>query len=77
MQLSDLAKQISDVNNLVPCKDCELKYICGGDCRVIYFKDLVDCDVEKLTKSPTRKCNKEMKEQFYDLMIRTNHKLFT
>jgi len=76
MRLSNLAKQLSDVNNLFPCKGCELKYICGGDCRVIYFKDLVDGDIENLTMSPKRKCDKRIKEQFYDLMIRTNHKLF-
>ena len=29
----------SNVNNLIPCKDCELKFICGGGCRLDYFKE--------------------------------------
>lgn len=76
MQLSSLAKQLSDVNNLLPCRDCELKYICGGDCRVIYFKEFVDFNIENVKSFPMRKCSKEIKETFYDLMIRTNNKIF-
>lgn len=79
VELSLLAQKLSNINNLKPCKDCELKYICGGGCRLKHFKDLVNCeDIEHLdinTISP-RNCDRKTKEEFYDLMIRTNHKLF-
>ncbi len=76
MYLSELARKKSDVNNLLPCKKCELKYICGGDCRIKYFPELVECDIDSLQYSPQRKCNQAIKETFYDIMIRTNTDLF-
>ena len=33
-------KQVLDataVDHVVPCRDCHLRYICGGDCRIDYF----------------------------------------
>lgn len=76
MNLSQQAKERSNVNNVMPCKDCELKYICGGDCRIKYFKEFVDCNVCELSTYPVRKCDRQTKELFYDLMIRTNHRIF-
>lgn len=76
MQLSQLAKNLSNVNNLEPCKDCELKYICGGDCRIIYFEDFVNYKVDEIEHHPKRMCDDNTKQRFYELMIRTNHLLF-
>ena len=75
--LKEKARTLSSVNNLMPCKECELKHICGGDCRINFFEVFRDCDIEKLKSStPTRLCNSQVKEEYYDLMIRTNEKLF-
>ena len=44
MELSRKAMELSDINNLKPCCNCELKYICGGGCRITYFNELATCD---------------------------------
>lgn len=76
-EMAEKARTLSSVNNLMPCKECELKHICGGDCRINFFEVFRDCDIEKLKSStPTRLCNSQVKEEYYDLMIRTNEKLF-
>ena len=76
-EMAEKARTLSSVNNLMPCKECELKHICGGDCRINFFEVFRDCDIEKLQSStPTRLCNSQVKEEYYDLMIRTNEKLF-
>ena len=76
MKVVKTAKEISSIDNILPCRDCELKYICGGDCRVEYFPELTQSDIMNLATPPTRKCTKETKEKFYDLMIETNEKIF-
>jgi radical SAM protein with 4Fe4S-binding SPASM domain len=76
MQVVNKAKAISVVDNILPCKGCELKYICGGDCRIKYFPQLASSNIMKLSSPPIRKCSKEIKEKFYDLMIETNEKIF-
>ena len=76
MNLSQEAKTISTVDKLNPCSKCELKYICGGDCRINHFPYIHDLNVDKLVQC-ARICTPKMKEKFYELMIRTNEALFT
>ena len=66
----------SDVVNLEPCNSCELMYICGGGCRVKYFKPLTEGDLSRMSKSPYRNCNQSYKSSIYDQMIRTHEYLF-
>lgn len=75
MELSRKAQALSNVNNLIPCKDCELKYICGGGCRVKEFADMRLAPIE-LPSKPIRPCDMSIKKEFYDLMIRTNILIF-
>lgn len=79
LRLSERAKEISKIDYLIPCKDCELKYLCGGGCRINYFKTFVQCtnfeNIDCTLLSP-RECNKKDKEYFYDLMIKTNKRLY-
>ena len=76
IQVIKKAKNISNVDNILPCKYCELKYICGGDCRIENFPKLAQSDIMGLSTPPTRSCSKEIKEKFYNLMIETNEKIF-
>lgn len=79
MNLSKRAQQKSDISNLRPCCDCELKYICGGGCRIDFFPSFVHCkDVisKNVEDFGQRMCDNKDKERFYDLMIKTNSKLF-
>lgn len=73
---SSKARRLSDVNNLIPCKECALKYLCGGGCRVKNFKNLVEAKVgaqenEHFIREIS--CTKEQKEKIYRLMVASNH----
>ena len=80
INLSKTAQQKSNISNLKPCRDCELKYICGGGCRLDYFPtfascdDIISMDVENFQP---RICDAKEKERYYDLMIKTNDKLLS
>lgn len=80
IESSKIAKKLSDINNLKPCCDCELKYICGGGCRITNFPELVcledlNSNIQYTNFAP-RKCSKEIKEKYYRMMIRTNEQFF-
>lgn len=77
VQKSKRLQEYSDVNNLIPCKDCELKYICGGGCRIDYFEGFHQIDFENNDLHPKRNCSKEYKSQMLDLLLETNEKIFT
>ena len=76
-------RAFSDISNLYPCCECDLKLICGGGCRVRNFSKLVRLNWQKLEDEVDniviRKrevmCTKQDKEKMYDLMIKSN-KLF-
>lgn len=80
MKLMERAREISDISNLEPCKACELKYICGGGCRVDNFNELTNIDNlfvdEKVVFARTKHCTVENKEYFYQLMIDSNERLY-
>lgn len=71
--LSRKAREYSNINNILPCKNCPVRYICGGGCRVDEFPELRN-GLPK-DKIPTRICTNQ-KEDIYDLMIRTNEQIF-
>ncbi len=74
-----LIRNLSDINNLKPCNKCELKYICGGGCRVNEFYELTQIDkLSDISDAPTisRKCTEESKNRLYELMIECNERLF-
>lgn len=77
---SKIAKKLSDINNLKPCCDCELKYICGGGCRITNFPELVSLeDLNSSTQCSNftpRECSKEIREKYYRMMIMTNEQFF-
>ena len=79
MKISSHSKDLSNINNLKPCNICELKYICGGGCRIDYFNKLAkSTNILSLQSKdiPPRKCSIKYKEAFYDLMIETNDLIF-
>lgn len=75
MKISQQAKQKSNVDNITPCCDCELKYICGGECRIHHFPEMRS-SAHKLTAQCARKCSIEQKNKFYDMMLRLNEYIF-
>lgn len=83
MELCTKVREISEVDNLIPCKDCELRYICGGDCRIKYFSFLYDrgnmikSDLSNKSLQINRVCTRFQKSYWYDLMIEANEYLYT
>lgn len=79
IKISHVAANLSDVNNLQPCNECELKYICGGDCRIEHFPEFSNLTITELSQTSIkpRMCSSEIKNHFYDLMILTNEDLFS
>lgn len=76
IELSRAAQEATSVGNLMPCRECELKYICGGGCRIQEFEALRHAPAA-FQGTPTRKCDSTVKEKFYDLMVRTNEAIFS
>lgn len=77
--LMKAAEKAAKISNFKPCGKCELKYICGGGCRADYFwqftksTDFLNFDFPSL---PPRKCTRENKEKFYNLMIKTYERFY-
>ena len=77
--MSKMAQKLSVIDNFRPCKYCELRYICGGGCRIDYFKEfteIVDVNSVDFDKISPRTCSPSTKERFYRLMIASNNRLF-
>lgn len=70
------AQKKSRIENLHPCNQCELMNICGGDCRIEYFKNFQDCSNIDFDLKNHRNCNPMIKNEFYDLMIESMERLY-
>ena len=76
-KLMNQARRLADVNSLRPCCDCDLKYICGGGCRVDKFKKLTEIDnLYEIADIPMRTCSSKNKDYYYKLMIETNDRFY-
>lgn len=76
---SFIAEKATTISNLKPCNECELKYICGGGCRIKEFPMLTQRSTFagfNPDDIPPRQCSMNVKDKFYDLMIRSNRYLF-
>lgn len=64
----------SHVDNIEPCNICDLRYICGGECRAIHFKLFSDCNQTFHSRqNGKRMCSPMIKNHYYDMLIRTNN----
>lgn len=62
--------EISSVDNVLPCKFCEIKYICGGGCRIDDFKFKGNHKKIDLEKNLIRfECNQDYKDKIYRKML--------
>lgn len=68
----------SAIENLKPCNTCTLKYICGGGCRIKYFKEFKRSKIltMPIDEIAPRTCSESIKEYYYDLMIASNPLFF-
>ncbi len=68
----------SAIENLKPCNTCDLKYICGGGCRIKYFKEFKSSKILSMPADEIapRTCSDSTKEYYYNLMISSNPLFF-
>lgn len=74
--LSDIASVKSHVDNIKPCSDCELKFICGGGCRIKFFSFMKEGLIPSQGSFAERECSKEYKESFYRLMVELDEYIY-
>lgn len=72
-QLADKIRVLSDVENLTPCKDCNLKYICGGGCRIAYVPSILQADPNSKLVFQRERCSESDRIKLYRKMIAANH----
>ena len=68
---SEYYKKLTSVDNVYPCNECEIRYICGGGCR-LKFKNLKESDQN--TSAIIGYC--DGKDSIYDKMIKSNEYFF-
>ena len=71
LKLRKKIRQLTYVDNLYPCKECELRYICGGGCRINNFPAAININTsEPRNAHEIHRINKcEEKDNLYRLMI--------
>lgn len=75
LKKATFVEEFTNVRYLHPCGECELRYICGGGCRIEEFPHLVSDELPNIKSeydSNCRICNSTFKNKFYDLMIDSN-----
>lgn len=73
-----MARERSYVDNLEPCGKCDLRYICGGGCRVANFPEVVNMDLDRKNTSFVRinVCTELDKLEIYRNMLNGNDFLY-
>ena len=65
----------SNIDNLEPCNQCELKYICGGGCRVDFFEGFNNPKTLMHISTKRKDCENE-RVRILDLLISTNEFIY-
>lgn len=74
-----IAEEMGKIDHFRPCGSCELKYICGGGCRAEHFKEFTETkDITHINHKDIqpRKCDRETKDRFYELMVKTYERFY-
>lgn len=79
-RLMKIAEGVGNIKNFKPCGDCELRFICGGGCRIAEFKgfsEVIDVENVDFSKIEPKECDeKAMKARYYKLMVDTNERFY-
>lgn len=70
--ITERISTLSDVDNLMPCNECDLRYICGGGCRVEYTPSLLQTTLDTKASFVRQKCTEMDKINLYRKMILSN-----
>lgn len=75
-ELSKIVSEKTCVNHLIPCKDCDFRYLCGGSCRMVNFENsnkITDVNALPMIKKFIP-CTNERFEYFLKMMIIAHEK---
>lgn len=73
VNLREKAREKTKVTYFTPCNVCDIRYICGGGCRVAHIPKSTRLELENNEEILLyRECTIEEKENIYRLMIETN-----
>ena len=75
MRLRKSVRHFTSVDCVEPCRDCDLKYVCGGGCRVKNFPESVIAgsdDFGRRVFTRATECSNDDKDRLYRLMIESN-----
>lgn len=76
-EMSEIVSKKTSVDFCTPCRDCDLKYICGGPCRLKYSSSMRKSNLESSgTMLWEIACPKGQREIVLDSMIKANHLFF-
>lgn len=79
-RLMKVAEAVGNIKNFKPCGDCEIRFICGGGCRISEFKgfsEVIDVENVDFSKIEPKICDeKAMKSRYYKLMVDTNERFY-
>lgn len=72
-------RSAANVANIASCRECDLMYICGSNCRIENFDEFSGAtspdDLTNISSRP-KTCTKEWKQGFYRSMININARLY-
>lgn len=71
-ELRKRARDISQVYNIKNCQECNIRYVCGGGCRIANIFEITQCDLTEEKRNYVRICIDEEKEHIYKMMIESN-----
>lgn len=80
MYEAESAEIATSITKLVPCKNCDLRYICGGGCRIDEFPGLTHRKTFTGVNPddyPRLKCSNLQKNMLYDLMVKSNEYFYS
>lgn len=71
-ELRKKAREISQVYNIKTCQKCNIRYVCGGGCRITNVPEVTQWDLTEEKYDFIRMCATEEKENIYKMMIESN-----
>lgn len=70
------ARQKTYVDNILPCRDCDIRLVCGGNCRVSEIPEVTHVELDEKTPVFERTCEDVYKENLYRLMVESSEFLY-
>ena len=75
MRLRKSVRHFTSVDYIEPCRGCDLRYVCGGGCRVKNVPESVIAESDDFGRrifTRAAECSNDNKERLYQLMIEAN-----